>query len=615
MLRLSFGLFASCVVFAAEYKITWVGNDGPSKSDYVANCARSLWVAPDGTDYAASMWDEGGHNIALYLDGRPVGQMGGTKESQGSAIAGNARHVFAAQQIPNGGKVGRYDLATRKRDRLFAVGDSQKGDVITGLAVAGDELFACDFPGNRVRVFSLEGVLLREWAVVSPGALAAEPDGKHVWVADRAGAVVRRFDAAGQAGAVIRLDAAARPGALHVSSAGELWVGDQGPDQNLKVYADLAGTPRHVREFGVRGGYLSDVGAPRGTVGPLRFTRIMGVSVDAQGRIHVLCNPWGGTWDLGRDGATDLQCYAPDGKLLWAARSLNFEGNAAPDPVTDGAELYSGNILYAGRGGAAYKACTVDPFRHPQDPRLDRSLPDRGEHFAHLAAVGGRRILVACNQGADRLYAYHFNPEKSGHIAIPTRAFGDKVRLRNGFCLAADGDVWTSEDKTDAIQRHPFLGFGADGAPTWGAPESTPVPSSIRRLNRLEYLPASDTMVLNGGDANWIMVGPRVEVYAGWRRGVRIPTSAFRLERPQPKCLAAAGDHLFVGYYSTNAIDMFELKTGQRVLTMTGKDGVDVGNDVDSMYGLRAWRRQDGSYVVTKDDYNYCKVVVYEVRP
>ena len=122
-------------------------------------------------------------------------------------------------------------------------------------------------------------------------------------------------------------------------------------------------------------------------------------------------------------------------------------------------------------------------------------------------------------------------------------------------------------------------------------------------------------MVLNGGDANWIMVGPRVEVYAGWRRGVRIPTAAFRLERPQPKCLAAAGDHLFVGYYSTNAIDMFELKTGQRVLTMTGKDGVDVGNDVDSMYGLRAWRRQDGSYVVTKDDYNYCKVVVYEVRP
>lgn len=615
MRRFLFALCQATLAAAAEYEVTWVGNDAPTKAGYVANCARSLWVAPDGTDYAAAMWDEGGHNIALYREGKPVGQMGGTKESQGCAIAGDARFVFTAQQAPNGGKVGRYDLATRKRDLLFAASYATKGDVVTGLAVAGGELFASDLPGGRVRVFSLDGKPRRDWAVASPGALAAEPDGRHVWVAERDGSSVRRFDAEGRPGAVIRMDARSRPGALHVSAAGELWIGDQGPDQNLKVYADLGGVPRLAREFGERGGHLAGPGPGRGLIGPLRFTRIMGVGLDAQGRVHVLCNPWGGTWDLGRDGATDLRCFSPEGRPLWTARSLNFEGNAAPDPLTDGARFYSGNIMYEGRAGAAYAANTVDPFGHPDDPRLDRSLPDRGEHFAHLAAVGGRRLLVACNQGADRLYAYYFRPDTDGEVALYARTFGDKARLRNGFCLAADGDVWTSEDKTDAIQRHRFAGWAPDGSPRWSAPESTPVPDSIRRLNRLEYLPESDTMVLNGGDANWIMVGPRVEVYEGWGKGVRTPTRSFRIERPQPKCMAAAGDHLFVGYYSTNAIDAFDLRTGRLVLTMTAKDGVDVGNDVDSMYGLRAYRRKDGAILVTKDDYNFCKVVVYVFRP
>jgi hypothetical protein len=42
---------------------------------------------------------------------------------------------------------------------------------------------------------------------------------------------------------------------------------------------------------------------------------------------------------------------------------------------------------------------------------------------------------------------------------------------------------------------------------------------------------------------------------------------------------------------------------------------VDVGNDVDSMYGLRAFLRSTGEYVITKDNYNGSSIVVYRWTP
>jgi hypothetical protein len=41
----------------------------------------------------------------------------------------------------------------------------------------------------------------------------------------------------------------------------------------------------------------------------------------------------------------------------------------------------------------------------------------------------------------------------------------------------------------------------------------------------------------------------------------------------------------------------------------------DVGNDVDSMYGLRSYLRSTGEYVVTKDNYNGSSIVAYRWTP
>ncbi|MBC8753024.1 SMP-30/gluconolaconase/LRE-like region family protein, partial [Paraburkholderia sp. WC7.3b] len=82
-------------------------------------------------------------------------------------------------------------------------------------------------------------------------------------------------------------------------------IGDEGPDMNVKSY-DVSAAPVLTGTFGVTGGYLDATTGTKGQVGPKRFTRVTGLGRDAAGNLYVLNNPWGGTWDLGRNGGTDL---------------------------------------------------------------------------------------------------------------------------------------------------------------------------------------------------------------------------------------------------------------------------------------------------------------------
>jgi hypothetical protein len=599
---------------SAQYITTWVGNTYSNVSNYVGNCARSMWVSPGGMVYTASIWDEKGRNIGIYQNGVTLGAMGGTKESQGSAIGGDSTWVFTAQQAPNAGKIGRYNRSTKLRDLLFQA-STGTGDAIQGIAVLNGAVYVSDFAGNRIAVFTTGGTLLRQWPVTAPGTIALDSAG-FVWVAQMSAGTVRCFDTLGTAGPVITMDTASRPSALYVEhSTHRLWVGDQGPDMNIKIYGNLSGTPTLAATFGVTGGYLNTTSGIRGQTGAKRFTRVVGIGKDASGKLYVLNNPWGGTWDLGRNGATDIHCYNSAGDLLWTLQALNFEGCAAADAGTDGVDLYSGNIIYSytGTDGGVYKANTVDPYRYPRDARIQMNDHGRGEHFGHLAYVNGHRILVANNQNADVFYTYYFNPATDGYIAIP----GDTIsKVRNGFDLDSLGDIWISQDKTLAIQHYPLTGFASSGKPIWGPVVSTPVPASIIPLNQLAYLPATDRMILAGGSTDWTVIGDTIQVYNGWQAGNRTPNVVITLTRARAKSMSAAGNYLFVGYYAIPNIDVFDLSTGSLVLSMTSSNtNVFVGNDVDSQYGLQAFCKSNGEYLVAKDDYNTNKVVLYRWTP
>jgi len=615
---------------AQQYTTDWLANTYGTLAAHVGNGARSMWVSPEGVIYTASFWDENEGGMAIYQNGKSLGSIGLHNEFQGGAITGNPTSVFAAMQAGTSygsGTVGRYNRASGQRDLTIDVSTwnaISKTDAITGLATQNSLLYASDFYGNRVRVFTTDGAWQRDIAIASPGALALDNSG-NLWVAQKSAGAIVEFSPTGAPLQTIQMPAGSQPSALYFdASTGVLMVGDEGPDMNIKLYS-LAGTPTLTGTFGVQGGYLNTTTGTKGQVGAQRFTRITGIGKDTAGNLYVLNNPWGGAWDLGRNGGTDIHAYDPNGNLLWKLQALNFEGVAAPDPATDGTLFYSGTDIFTGTAGGTFVANTVDPFTYPNDPRLNMNDTQRDEHFGQLVSVGGNRILVASGQNPAIFYFYHFNPA-SGYIAIPDGAlpgplFNTSTSVTGGFCIDSKGDVWAGLDRTNHIYHYPLTGFDGNGKPAWGPAIAISTPVSARPITRIVYQPESDTMILAQGLAgnwDWTAMDGHIEVYHGWASGNRTPNPVINLTSANPKSIAAAGNYLFVGYVHTVPnIDVFDLTTGQQVTTLINANPstVDVGNDVDSMYGLRAYLTSSGQYVITKDNYNGTSVIVQRWTP
>jgi len=615
-----------------QYTTDWVANTFGTNATHVGNAARSMWVAPEGVIYTSSLWDENEGGVALYQNGQSIGSIGAHGDFQGSAITGNATDLFVALQfnkVFGSGAIGRYNRTSKTRDLLINVSadtTERHADVVTGLATWGQFFYASDFPGNRVRVYKTNGTWVRDITVSGPGALAIDRFG-NIWVAQKSGGTVLGFSPTGTLLSTISLASTSRPSALYFDpTTSNLMIGDSGPDMNIKIY-NVAHTPSLVGTFGVQGGYLDTTTGIKGQVGAKRFTAVTGIGKDSLGNLYVLNNPWGGTWDLGRATDTDIHSYSASGTLQWKLQALNFEGIAAPDPGTDGTWFYGGTNIYTGTAGGTFVANTVDPIDYPSDPRININDPGRGEHFGQLATVGANRILVAAGQNPDIFYFFHFN-EANGYIAIPDAtipgtAFNTTARIRDGFCLDSKGDVWAGLDKTNAIWHYPLTGFDVNGMPTWGTGIPTQIPASITPLTRIIYLPESDTMILAQGivgSTDWTSIGTRVEVYRGWTtKGPSFgPDLVITITSANPKSITAAGNYLFVGYVHTVPnIDAFNLTTGTLDATLinSSPNTVYVGNDVDSMYGLRSYLRSNGEYVVTKDDYNGSSIVVYRWTP
>ncbi|RQS61201.1 SMP-30/gluconolaconase/LRE-like region family protein [Burkholderia sp. Bp8963] len=615
----------------AQYTTDWLANTFGTLAQHVGNGARSMWVAPEGVIYTSSRWDENAGGMAMYQNGQGLGTIGIHDEFQGGAITGNASSIFVAlgyNRTFGSGSVGRYNRSSNTRDLRIPVSTwtgVQYADVITGLATAGTLLYVSDFYANRVRVYTTNGVWQRDISVSGPGALALDAAG-NLWVARKSASVVVQFSPTGMQMNTIQMASTSRPSALYFdASTGQLLVGDEGPDMNIKNYS-LIGVPQQIGTFGVLGGYLDTTTGIKGQVGDKRFTRVAGIGKDAAGNLYVLNNAWGGGWDLGRNGSTDLHSYSPTGALQWKLQALNFEAIAAPDPATDGALFYSGNNVYTGTAGGTFVANTIDPFSYPKDPRLDMKDYQRGQHFGQLVTVGGNRILVASGQNPGNFNFYYFNAA-SGYIAIPAgsipgKPFNTTLKVTAGFTIDGNGDVWAGLNGSNVISRYPMTGFDATGKPSWGKPVTTPVPGTVSPVTRIIYQADSDTMILAQGLAgnwDWTAMNGHIEVYHGWKAGnTTAPNPVINLTSANPKSIAAAGHYLFVGYVHTVPnIDVFDLNTGALVTTLTNSNtsAMDVGNDVDSMYGIRAYLRSTGEYVITKDNYNGTSIVVYRWHP
>src|SRR5260370_33240064 len=130
----------------------------------------------------------------------------------------------------------------------------------------------------------------------------------------------------------MQMGTASRPSALYCDAVNtQLLIGDQGPNMNIQIY-DIAGVPSLAGTFGVQGGYLDTTTGIKGQTGDKRFTRVTGIGKDNAGNLYVLNNPWGGTWDLGRNGGTDVHSYDGTRTLLWTVQGVHLQRGAASDP-------------------------------------------------------------------------------------------------------------------------------------------------------------------------------------------------------------------------------------------------------------------------------------------
>ena len=57
----------------AQNTTDWLANTYGTLAAHVGNVARSMWVAPEGVIYTASMWDEYEGGVAIYQNGRSAG--------------------------------------------------------------------------------------------------------------------------------------------------------------------------------------------------------------------------------------------------------------------------------------------------------------------------------------------------------------------------------------------------------------------------------------------------------------------------------------------------------------------------------------------------------------
>ncbi|MEJ0003505.1 MAG: hypothetical protein WDN30_08030 [Pararobbsia sp.] len=576
---------------------------------------------------------------------------------------------------------GRGNLAGSTQRSFLLVDDVEdKIDAsIRGLAVNAQTLYVADQASHLIR--SYDAMTMQagpSWPVDGPGALALAPDGSLWAITDFQGAAPRlaHFTAKGAAlPDTVPLPAGTVAVSLAFDSRGRLLVADNGPRQQVLIFAPGDGGWHADGALGEAQGLLAGVA---GTVGPARLNGITSVASDAQGNTYVSMNGRGPR-TIGQDngGVGDgavVEAYARDGHRLFRLEGLLFvdgadvdRGSVSPDGNT--LSVYTGTWRFTldltkSAPGSEWRAAgfTANRFRYPEDALYHAGRSERG--LPMVRRIEGRRFVFYTDMFSDTLKIYRFDPAREGETAIPSGLIGTRTvgwppglpargewiwrdangdgrigrEEMQGTGLSADdqtcwyvdlrGDVW--EGFIDrGVRRYRFGGFDRAGNPRYdyAHADNFTMPAPFTRIQRIVYVPETDTMFLSGSTAqfpwnklDWNESGKVVARYDHWstRRTLRfqVAMDSWGPKVEPVESIAQEGDYLFVVERATAQVRVYDASNGNPVGAL--RPGPEVGGRsglIDVPMAVTAYRRANGEYLVFVEEDAMGKVILYRWTP
>jgi hypothetical protein len=646
-----------------NYTSTWVANSGGTRNTFVQMYMISATVNQAGTTAGVCYWDEGGRGLGLYNNEGNVVNKDWNDRQGGVNVGINLNYVYNAGTSSITKRAVNNTTKALKAANIPGISASwSEGDVayslepeyadafrkkmgITGVSANESFVVAAVYQLNKVFVYDTDLQLLRTISVNRP--YYATPDDKgNVWVvqgADKNNAPkIVEFDTTSKATGK-EITGFADPRSLQISKKGQLIVGDNGTNQQVFFY-DITADPVLVETFGQKGGIGS--GIP-GQVKPDKFSGIVYAGTDSLDNLYVITDLEGSI----------IRRFDKDRNLIWQKYGLGFVDMADADPNNENhvyscEERYSMDYSKLNGEEQEYAACTLDPYKYPDDPRIHAAL-DGG---VWIRWINGRKFMFVGEMYSSFIYIYRFNEATDGEIAIPCGA----IMRHSRFCYGLTGEwpahqprmgsfIWRDKNgngKFDAdeyesipseislanvddfgniytggLRYYECQGLDEIGNPVYSfkkiVDQGTPQP--FTNIRKAVYDSKWDAMFITGTTAtkdNSYNVGPVFAVYPDWSKGNR--TAAWTKAYSKPYAgFAAKGDYLFAAYAFDEenwSIDVFSAKDGSEVGNLAALQLGNIGW-IDIPWGIIAEQRTNGEYLVFREDDLFAKTVLHRWNP
>jgi len=628
-----------------NYKTSWIGNTfpgGDSQSTdpakaHIPNYIHNIWVNRDATDgkvYTTSIWDEGDREKSIIQNGKVIGRMPDPGHNvQHDAITGDGTYIYIAQIIDRGNWTSSgYGLRRYNQDGSAApisngVGNdksyieiqssgSDLKKIATALAVntGSKELYYADPTDNKIKVIDLNSNTIAasfSIASISDGnnRLAVATDGYLWWLARQDKKVYRYSNRGTKQSQEI---SGGDPSALCIDKNNKLYIADNNSALQIKVYNNINASPTLEKTIGDNGGIYS---GSKGLVTDMKFQPGMsGLGADGNGNVYLASN--------GVDNSTGsvLKSINSTGTgINWKVYGLAFVDNFDFDSASDGLDVYGRTehftMDYSKSHGQewSFKGYTVDKFSNPSDG-------PRGDGTAMIRNRDGRKFMYTIGMYGNGFNLYRFDTPPS-EIAVPLGT----INRDGGYAWEVDSncDVW-SGGAGGKIRRYAYPGINLNY--NTGAPEEWAIPAPFNSVERVKYIAGSDVLYITGWSSNypnsktdWGRVGRIICRYNNWKGGNRTANVTMVLDytnQEAPKCMDIAGDYAFVVACKEEKMWVYNTSSGS--LTGIITPGPEINSKsgwVDIPYGVRAFKRSTGEYLINVEEDLFGKVVLYRWNP